>query len=477
MMTRPSRASWRLALLLVVLALEIAPFARQFTPQVAHAQDITADPQTVSPTATELRTGFQFVPEKSEQREPVPGITVYEADFVRDQTPANFANGPIEIKSLVAKTANSQQAAEQFTSSRQALTTASPAWTESKVAKIGDEATGLTMEGQSADGSPAVAHLFLFRRGSMVVGITVAGLTKPTKMAEAEAVAAVVLRKLDPAAKAQSGPKTARQLNTQKPPATGGASSPSSSPPASASPPPGTSAAASTSSASTGTGEKVRVANTGGTGVRMRAEASKTAKVAAVLPDGTTLEIVGPNKQADGLTWRNVRVAGDGRGWVAADYLVAVAGSSSATTTQASAAPPQAAASPSPTTTTTSAPPASSPPAAAPPAASAPPTTTSPGGEVLKVDVTVKNAKIKAGGDQSVEIAVTKNGQPIPSAQVTVKTSPSGETLPSTPTDGSGKSTMTWKPTGSPGFIGVGVSGIGADGSAGVGGASFELTN
>ena len=34
----------------------------------------------------------------------------------------------------------------------------------------------------------------------MVVGITVAGLTKPTRMAEAEAIAAVVLRKIDPQA-------------------------------------------------------------------------------------------------------------------------------------------------------------------------------------------------------------------------------------------------------------------------------------
>src|SRR6185312_3624061 len=150
------------------------------------------------------------------QREPVPGIIVYEADFVRDQTKANFANGPIEIKSLVAKTANSSQAAEQFASSRQALTTASPAWVESKVVKLGDESTGLTMEGTSSEG-PAVAHLFLFRRGAMVVGITVAGLTRPTRMAEAEAIAAVVLRKIDPAAKSQTGPKQARPLNTQRP--------------------------------------------------------------------------------------------------------------------------------------------------------------------------------------------------------------------------------------------------------------------
>src|SRR3954451_4680791 len=228
-MTPFRSAGWRIALALAVLALGLTPTLMALAPSVARAQDITADPQGVSPAATDLRTGFQFVPEKSEQREPVPGIIVYEADFVRDQTPKNFADGPIEIKSLVAKTANSQQAAEQYTSSRQALTTASPAWTESKVAKLGDEATGLTMQGQSSDGQAAVAHLFLFRRGAMVVGITVAGLTKPTKMAEAEAIAAVVLRKLDPSAKSQTGPKQARQLNTQRPPATNRGSSSSSS--------------------------------------------------------------------------------------------------------------------------------------------------------------------------------------------------------------------------------------------------------
>src|SRR6185295_1931996 len=216
-MTRQHTAVWRFLLVLVVVALGLLPAAGPLVPSVAVAQDITADPKAVSPVVNDLRTGFQFVPEKSEQREPVPGIIVYEADFVRDQTPKNFADGPIEIKSLVAKTANSGQAAEQFTSSRQALTSASPAWVESKVAKIGDEATGLTMEGQSADGSPAVAHLFLFRRGAMVIGITVAGLTKPTRMAEAEAIAAVVLRKIDPSARNQTGPRQARQLNTQRP--------------------------------------------------------------------------------------------------------------------------------------------------------------------------------------------------------------------------------------------------------------------
>src|SRR5215213_6485115 len=275
-MTLLRAASRRLTILLVVLSLTMTPALAAFPPAVAHAQDLSADPKAVSPTPSDLRAGFQLVPEKSEQREPVPGITVYEADFVRDQTPQNFANGPIEVKSLVAKTANSQQAAEQFTSSRQALTTASPPWVETKVAKLGDEATGLTMEGQSADGSPAVAHLFLFRRGAMVVGITVAGLTKPTKMAEAEAIAAVVLRKMDPAARSQTGPKQARQLNTQRPPATNSGSGNASSSGR-------TNTANTTTAASTGSGTasgaRVRVANTGGTGVRLRVDPSKTARV------------------------------------------------------------------------------------------------------------------------------------------------------------------------------------------------------
>lgn len=468
-MTRPVSGSWRRALVLAVLIVGLAPFGSPLRSDVARAQDISAEPQGVSPVASDLRTGFQFVPEKSEQREPVPGIIVYEADFVRDQTPKNFADGPIEIKSLVAKTANSQQAAEQFTSSRQALTTASPPWVESKVAKLGDEATGLTMEGQSADGSPAVAHLFLFRRGAMVVGITVAGLTKPTKMAEAEAIAAVVLRKMDPAARSQTGPRQARQLNTQRPPATNSGSGAASS---------GSGTTVNTSaSASTGSGQRVRVANTGGTGVRMRVDASKTARVAAVLPDGTTLEIVGEDKKADGLTWRNVRAPGDGRGWVASDYLVAVSGGSG-NTTQANAAP---AASASPTTTATSNPSSGSSSgsnaASAPPASAGPASSGAASGEVLKVDVTVKTAKVKAGSDQVVEIVVSKNGQPVSGAQVTVKTSPTGETPTASATDGSGKTTVTWKPTGSPGFIGVGVSALGTDGAAGVGGASFEITN
>jgi hypothetical protein len=454
-MTRRLTTGWRISLVLVVLVLGIAPVSSPFTPDVALAQsDLSADPKAVSPTVNELRSGFQFVPEKSEQREPVPGIIVYEADFVRDQTKANFANGPIEIKSLVAKTANASQAAEQFASSRQALTTASPAWVESKVAKLGDESTGLTMEGTSSEG-PAVAHLYLFRRGAMVVGITVAGLTKPTRMAEAEAVAAVVLRKIDPSFKTQTGARQARQLNTQRPAANA------------TGPGPGN---AQGPSASAGSGQKVRVANTGGTGVRLRLEPSLKGQIVSRLPDGTVLEIVGEDKQADGYTWKNVRAPGDGRGWVAGAYVAPVTGSTG-TTQPAAASSPPASNPPAQSSSNTS---SSSNTASANRGSSASSSTNAENN--LKVDVSAKLAKLKANQEQVVEITVTKNGSPVADAQVTVKTSPTGETPEAAKTDASGKTRATWKPSGSPGFIGVGVSALGTDGAAGVGGASFEIT-
>jgi len=453
-MTPFRSAGWRIALALAVLALGLTPTLMALAPSVAFAQEVSADPKSVTPAPTDLRAGFQLVPDKSEQREPVPGITVYEADFVRDQTPKNFADGPIEIKSLVAKTANSQQAAEQFASSRQALTTASPPWVESKVAKLGDESTGLSMEGTSSEG-PAVAHLFLFRRGAMVVGITVAGLKKPTKMAEAEAIAAKVWRTMEPSVASLSGPTTPRPLNTQRPASNASGGS-------------GTQA-----QPSGGTGQRVKVANTGGTGLRLRTAPSRSAQVATVLPEGTVLEIVGPDAQGDGLTWKNVRAPGDGRGYVAADYVTAVAGTSPTTNTSTATTVPAS------NTTTASAQPASNPaPSSATTTANstaAAPSSSTPG-DVLKVDVSVKSNEMKTGGEQTVTVTVTKDGQPVSGAQVTIKTSPTGETPPAPATDGSGKTSVTWKPTGSAGFIGVGVSVLSSDGMAGVGGASFRLT-
>src|SRR3712207_6822770 len=122
-MNRKLLARLGLVLAVVVLTLGVALPVSSALPVLAQSADLTADPQSVSLTVADLRAGFSLDPSKTETREPVPGITVYEADFTRPQTPQNFKDGPIEIKSLVARTASSQQAAEQFTSSRQALVT------------------------------------------------------------------------------------------------------------------------------------------------------------------------------------------------------------------------------------------------------------------------------------------------------------------------------------------------------------------
>lgn len=291
-------------------------------PGEALAQEV--DPQRVSLKDTDLRPGFKRDPEKSGSREPIQGISVYEADFVRDRNRDNLNAGPIEIKSLVARTSSEQQAKDQFASSRQALLAADPKWNESSVPRLGDQATGLTAFG-SMDGGAGVAHLFLFQKGSMVVGITVAGLERVTKMAEAEALAAVVLRRIDPRYASARAPTTTRSLNTQQP--SSGSSSPSSS---SSSSPGSSRTSATTPSSSTSTsqpsggkiGQRLRVAKTDGQGLRLRREPSTSAPVATVLPEGTLLDIIGEDRQAGGRTWKNVRSPGALTGWVAGEYTV-----------------------------------------------------------------------------------------------------------------------------------------------------------
>lgn len=67
---------------------------------------------------------------------------------------------------------------------------------------------------------------------------------------------------------------------------------------------------------------RVRVANTEGQGANFRREPSATAPRIALVRDGTQLELIGPDRQADGRTWRNVRDDAGNAGWVLADFLV-----------------------------------------------------------------------------------------------------------------------------------------------------------
>ena len=103
---------------------------------------------------------------------------------------------------------------------------------------------------------------------------------------------------------------------------------------------------------------RVRIANTEGQGANLRAEPSASAPRVKTVRDGAELEIVGPDRPADGRTWRNVRDPADGAsGWVATEVVVAAP----AAPTAAPSAAQTVGASPSPVA------------GAPPPAAEAPP--------------------------------------------------------------------------------------------------------
>ena len=66
---------------------------------------------------------------------------------------------------------------------------------------------------------------------------------------------------------------------------------------------------------------RLRVANTDGQGVRLRATPSRQAGSIALVPDGTPVAALGPVEQHGGLAWRPVRIGDGRRGWMAADFL------------------------------------------------------------------------------------------------------------------------------------------------------------
>jgi hypothetical protein len=67
-------------------------------------------------------------------------------------------------------------------------------------------------------------------------------------------------------------------------------------------------------------GASVQVANTGGTGVNLRSEASTDSEVVDVLLDGTPLTVIDGPTDAEGYTWWQVQ--GDaGTGWLVDQYL------------------------------------------------------------------------------------------------------------------------------------------------------------
>lgn len=287
-----------LLLAAIVLTLPLAAFA-------APTQQSAVDIKSLALTKADLKPGFEVVPDRTVSEDRPDGVAVYDVTFARERTPENLASGPFEVRSGVARTAKVDDAVLQLESTKEAFL--GEGWKEAGVPPLGDETVGLT---QTTDGEGGkIAHFaYLFRKNAYILMIGIRGRPEAVKLNDAVGLAIVVSGRLDKA------------LGAGAPPASGG---------------PG---------ARVG-GERVRVIGADGGSVNMRAEPSTGAAVVTQVAEGTTLDVVGQNRDGDGRTWRNVRNGADS-GWIAATFLETIAAAPTA------APSPTPAAGPSRTTTT-----------------------------------------------------------------------------------------------------------------------------
>jgi hypothetical protein len=395
--------------ILISLVLAAIVLTLPLTVTAAPTLQGNVDIKTLALVKADLQRGFEMVPDRTVSEDRPDGVAVYDVTFARERTPENLASGPFEVRSGVARTAQVEDAILQLESTKEAFL--AEGWADTGVPALGDEAVGLT---QTTDGDGGkIAHFsYLFRKGSYIVMIGVRGRPEAIKLSDAVGLAIIVSGRLD---KALTGGGSAAPAGPQSGPTTG------------------------STTRQNPTGERVKVIGADGGSVNMRAEPSTTAEAVSQVSEGTALDIVGPNRDGDGRTWRNVKT-GDKSGWIASNFLETV--------TQAPP-PPPAAPSPSP------APPrpaAAAPPAADPPAADAPAedSDTAPGAPVsgnpapgnsaatpppapavqndlsfrgtgngLVVEATMLSKKL-SGGQQQVKIRVTRNGGGVSGAFIDV---------------------------------------------------------
>lgn len=72
-----------------------------------------------------------------------------------------------------------------------------------------------------------------------------------------------------------------------------------------------------------GIGQRLQVANTGNEGANLRREPGSAGERLKTIPDGTVVEVVGPDRTVDGIIWKNVRDPQGEAGWIAGSYLAA----------------------------------------------------------------------------------------------------------------------------------------------------------
>lgn len=359
----------------------------------------TVDVKTIAIVKSDLPTGFEIVPDRTVSEDRDGGVAVYDVTFSRERSAANLAAGPFEVRSGVARTAQVDDAALQFDSTKEAFI--GEGWTETGVPALGDEAAGLT---QTTDGEGGkIAHFsYLFRKNTYIMMIGVRGRPEATKLNDAVSLAIVVSQRLD---KALSGGSTGSSGSTTPPTGSTGSSG---------------------STAPRSTGEKVKVVNADGGSVNMRSDPSTGAAVVTQVAEGTILDVVGPNTDADGRTWRNVKTPDNQTGWIASTFLETVSSPS-----PPPPPPPPPAASPSPAAprAATPVPTETTDPAATPDASPSP--SPSPGGDAsgantfrgsgngLAIEGQIRDLNL-SGGKQLVKVRVTRNGGPVQAAFVDV---------------------------------------------------------
>lgn len=198
------------------------------------------------------------------------------------------------------------------------------------------------------------------------------------------------------------------------------------------------------------TGDRVVVINTEGDGANLRTDPSRTAQSIAIVPEGDLLDIVGADRIADGITWRNVRDRLGNTGWMSAGFL-GPPGSQSTVPTRApvTRAPqtPQSTAPAKPGATATR--PAATRTPAAPTAVAQPTTAPKPQPPApaagLAVQANVSRPTISSGS-QGLHVRVTNGGQPVSGARVVAVVQDQGanRTLDLGTTDSSGVATRSF---------------------------------
>jgi SH3-like domain-containing protein len=189
---------------------------------------------------------------------------------------------------------------------------------------------------------PGVLVPALTIAAGVVLVLLLAGITALLNERNAEPGAVAAAPTVTPAAAAVETPVRATAVPIIISSATG-IGTPSAAPSATTAAPAGASPAA---APATATPTALVVVNTGGDGVNLRREPSATSPVVSLLAEGARLEQIGPDRQAEGRTWRNVRDAAGNQGWVAATFTQPATQPAAAAATPAAIATPTGAAPP-----------------------------------------------------------------------------------------------------------------------------------